>query len=250
MPAKRLILSALCTVLLSAPAAAQEFELSVERGLVTVRANDARLDDLLRRWSEITGLAVVSKGDISGIRLTLELSSVPERQALDLILRGVAGYVIGELRDPSTGLGAIATLIVVGQGTTPGQVAPTFLRQPGPSGQIGREPELVDGGEDAVVLQAVDHPEPAEPGFTQAADQSGVANPEVAMPGVATSGAQATPSATKPFGNAATAERPGTIVAVPESVSPPMSSEEILRRSQSPTGVPQIVGTGAQSPTP
>lgn len=249
MPPKRLLLVALSVLLLSVPAGAQDLALSIERGLVTVRAKDARLEVLLRQWSEITGLVVVSRGDISGIRLTLELTGVSEREALAILLRDANGYVVGETRDPSTGLPALARLVVVGQATSTGVAGPAFRASTPPS-QTAREQVPLGLGEDDAAVQAEDQIERPEPGLAQGGDGAGVAEPDVAMPLAPTSDAQPATSAAKGFGSTATAERPGMITAAPESASPPMSSEEILRRSQLPKGVPQVFEAGASSATP
>ena len=47
---------------------------------------------ILTEWARIGGTKVVGGEKMTGAPLTLKLVNVPERQALDIILRNVAGY--------------------------------------------------------------------------------------------------------------------------------------------------------------
>ena len=101
---------------LPAGAEAQSLTLTIDKGLVTMDAEDVTVDDVLARWSRITRLKVVSKtGTGSNIPLSLHLSAVPEREAMALLLKGLSGYIMGERRDPDTGVITIDRLMILTQ---------------------------------------------------------------------------------------------------------------------------------------
>ena len=76
---------------LPAGAEAQSLTLTIDKGLVTMDAEDVTVDEVLARWSRITRLNVVSKtGTGSNIPISLHLSGVPEREAMALLLKGRA----------------------------------------------------------------------------------------------------------------------------------------------------------------
>lgn len=99
---------------LSHSATAQSLSLRLDGGAVTLHAANVTVDEILARWSKTTGLTVVSQnGHGSDIPVTLDLSGVPERDALRLVLRDLSGYIMGEKRDPLTGAVRIDRLVIL-----------------------------------------------------------------------------------------------------------------------------------------
>jgi len=97
-------------------APAQSLTLRIEKGLVTLDAENVTVDEVLARWSRITHLNVVSTtGTGSDIPLTLHLAGVPEREAMGLLLKGLSGYIMGERLDPETGVITIDRLVILTQ---------------------------------------------------------------------------------------------------------------------------------------
>jgi hypothetical protein len=85
---------ALTLVLAAAlPARAQQLKLDIKDGRVTLEATAVPARQILAAWAEIGGTKVVGAEKITGAPLTLKLAGVPERQALDIILRNVAGFM-------------------------------------------------------------------------------------------------------------------------------------------------------------
>ena len=78
---------------MAAPARAQGLKLSFEQGRVSVDATAVPVRTILNEWAKLGGTKVVGAERIAGAPLTLKLVDVPEAQALDLILRSVAGYM-------------------------------------------------------------------------------------------------------------------------------------------------------------
>jgi hypothetical protein len=77
------------------PAAAQPaVKVSFENGgRVTVEATNAPVRAILNEWAKNGGTKVVGVERVSGAPVTLKLVNVPEAQALESILRSVAGYM-------------------------------------------------------------------------------------------------------------------------------------------------------------
>ena len=117
MNVKVLLVSMATLCLLAVPshsATAQSLSLRLEGGTVTLHATNVTVDEILARWSKTTGLTVVSQnGHGSDIPVTLDLTGVPERDALRLILRDLSGYIMGEKRDPLTGAVRIDRLVIL-----------------------------------------------------------------------------------------------------------------------------------------
>jgi hypothetical protein len=144
---------------------AQSLTLRIENGLVTLDANNVTVDEILARWTAATGLTVVSKSGIgSEAPVTIQLSGVSERDALRTVLRDLSGYIMGERRDPDTGVVTIDRLLILpesGAQTASAGVsgtAPGFRRNPFPRTAPAPEPSIdeVPGGptglDDAVEL--------------------------------------------------------------------------------------------------
>ena len=78
----------------AAPAAASaDVQVSMAKGRVTIIAKDATVRQILTEWARVGQVKIVNVERIPGGPVTLELTDVPEQQALDLLLRSVAGYL-------------------------------------------------------------------------------------------------------------------------------------------------------------
>jgi hypothetical protein len=86
------VLAAAVAVLAAGPAAAQQVTLSMRNGLVTLQATNVPVRQILAEWARVGRVAIGEK--IAATPVTLQLADVSERQALDTILRGVAGYLV------------------------------------------------------------------------------------------------------------------------------------------------------------
>src|SRR5688500_10605127 len=92
-------------VCLAVPADAQQLKLEISGGRVTLDANAVPARQILAEWARIGGTTVVGGDKITGAPLTLKLVDVPERQALDIVLRSVAGFMAAT-RQPTSVPGA------------------------------------------------------------------------------------------------------------------------------------------------
>jgi hypothetical protein len=77
----------------AAGAWAGELHLSIANGRVTLVADNVPVRTILTEWARIGQTKIVNAEKLSGAPVTLKLVDVPERQALDTILRSAAGYM-------------------------------------------------------------------------------------------------------------------------------------------------------------
>ena len=75
------------------PASAQQVKLQISDGRVTLDAVNATARQILAEWARIGGTNIVGADKVTGGGLTLKFVGMPERQALDIILRNVAGFI-------------------------------------------------------------------------------------------------------------------------------------------------------------
>jgi len=90
---RRTLLILALAVFVATPARAQGLKLAFNHGRVSVDATAVPVRTILNEWAKLGGTKVVGAERISGSPLTLKLVDVPEAQALDIILRSVAGYM-------------------------------------------------------------------------------------------------------------------------------------------------------------
>jgi len=84
---------AIVMCLLAASAASADVQLQLHDGRVSIVAKDATVRQILAEWARVGQTKVVNVERIPGGPLTLELSNMPEAQALDVLLRSVSGYM-------------------------------------------------------------------------------------------------------------------------------------------------------------
>src|SRR5262245_20421896 len=87
------VLLALAILAIALPARAQQLTLQMTDGRVTLEANAVPVRQILAEWARVGGTKIVGAEKINGAPLTLHITNMPERQALDIILRNVAGFM-------------------------------------------------------------------------------------------------------------------------------------------------------------
>jgi len=80
-------------VLLALPVSAQQLKLEIKDGRVNLDATSVPVRQILAEWARVGTTRMVGAEKVTGAPVTLKLVDMPERQALDLILRNVAGYM-------------------------------------------------------------------------------------------------------------------------------------------------------------
>jgi hypothetical protein len=90
---RTLIFTAALAATLSAAPAFADVQLSINAGRVTISAKNATVAQILAEWARVGHTKVVNAERIPGGPMTIELANVPEREALQVLLRSASGYV-------------------------------------------------------------------------------------------------------------------------------------------------------------
>jgi hypothetical protein len=78
---------------LSSQAVAGELKLSMQDGRVTIMADNVPLRQILQEWARVGQAKIINADKLSGPAMTLQLVNVPEKDALDILLRSASGYI-------------------------------------------------------------------------------------------------------------------------------------------------------------
>jgi len=211
-------------------AAQAPLQLHINNGRVTLHAQNVPLRTILAEWSKLGGAKIINGDAVAGAPLTLDLEGVPERQALDIILRGVSGYVLAARQPGTTGVSMYDRIMILPTsvaprnpppalaGTPPGIIRPVAPRQP--DDQNPDDQDAAQGNDGVPVGRPVPIPRPVVGG----APVAGPVVPPVAIvpdnepqqpPGVVVTPAN-------PFGlPAGSSARPGVITPPPPQQPPP-----------------------------
>lgn len=104
----------------AAPALAQPpLKLSFQDGRVTLDATSVPVRTILNEWAKIGGTKVVGAERITGSPLTVKLVNVTEAQALETILRSVAGYMAAPRNGATTGPSIYDRILVMATTSVP-----------------------------------------------------------------------------------------------------------------------------------
>ena len=116
-------------------------QLHINNGRVLLHADNVPLRAILAEWSRLGGAKIINGDAVAGAPLTLDLENVPERQALEIILRGVSGYLLAARQPGTVGASMYDRLMILPTsvaprnptpalaGTAPGIVRPVTPRQ-------------------------------------------------------------------------------------------------------------------------
>ena len=99
---RALFLAVALPVMTAFPAAAQNLTVEFYEGRVSVDATAVPVRTILTEWGKVGGTKIIGAEKITGLPLTVKLIDVTEAQALETILRSVAGYMAAP-RNTGTG---------------------------------------------------------------------------------------------------------------------------------------------------
>jgi hypothetical protein len=203
-----------------------EVQLSLQDGRVTLIAKDATVRQILTEWARVGQTKVVNLERIPGGPLTLELTDVPEQQALDVLLRALSGYMAAPRAVVASNLSRFDRIVVMPTSAPPrapvsaAAPPPTFAQpQPQPQPQfVPPQPADEDNDEPPAPNVPVPGQNPRGPVFNTFPGQPQVVTPQPAgVPGTNYNPLQ--PQAPEQPGGAPTAPFGG--VSVPGMVAPP-----------------------------
>ena len=120
-----LLVGALVTVATVA-AAQTPLTLQVSNGRVTLRAQNVPVRAILAEWSKAGDVKIINGEAVAGAPLTLDLEGVPERQALDIVLRGVSGYVLAARQPGIPGASMYDRIMILPTSVAPRNPPPTL----------------------------------------------------------------------------------------------------------------------------
>lgn len=122
----------LAAVFGAAPAARADVDLSIRDGQVTLVATAATVSEILEAWARVGQTRVVNGDRIPGAPVTLQLTDVPEAEALDIVLRAAAGYLAAPRAAGAAGASRFDRIIVMPTSNPPRNVAAPQPAQPPP----------------------------------------------------------------------------------------------------------------------
>jgi len=100
-----------------------EVHLTIRDGRVTLNAAGATVHEILVEWARIGQTKIVNAERIAGGPMTLQLTNVPEEQALDVILRSVSGYVAAPRAIVNASASRFDRILIMPPSTPPRAVA-------------------------------------------------------------------------------------------------------------------------------
>jgi hypothetical protein len=87
------VLLGLAACILMASAASAEVRVTMHDGHVTIVAKDATVRQILTEWARVGQTKIVNVERVPGGPISLELTNVPEAQALEILMRTLSGYI-------------------------------------------------------------------------------------------------------------------------------------------------------------
>jgi hypothetical protein len=237
--------AALMSLIAAAADAQQAVKLQFSNGQVTLSAQNAPVRAILQEWARLGGATIVNGDRVAGPPVTLELAGVPERQALDIVLRSVAGYIVAPRPAGSSGASAFDRIMILPTSVAPRNPAPAIaaggrnprpgiIRPPDPNDNIGEgnidpleDPSALVQGRDPRIVQPPFVMQPPDADDATADQQVGEGNQDDSAP----SGVP--PSASNPFGVPfGSSTTPGVITPAPTPQPQPQPRNRPTNRVQ------------------
>jgi hypothetical protein len=125
---RKILLAFTLSLVAAMPATARQLMLSFDNGRVSMEADAVPARTILSEWARLGGTKVIGGERITGTPLTIKLVDVPESQALDIVLRSVAGYMAAPRSVAATGASMYDRILVMATSTVP--VAPAARATP------------------------------------------------------------------------------------------------------------------------
>ena len=210
----RFIVAALVVLLGASSASAQVLSLEFHDGRVRLTAENVPVSRILDEWARLGGTKIVNGERVPGAPVTLQLTDVPERQALDTVLRGAAGYMVLARDTVTPGASAFDKILVLPTTSrAPAAAAPAQPAPPPPQFQNRLDTDI-DLDEPA------ENPQPQSPGTFPRSRVPANAPPNAPPPASTQDEEPAqieapAPAPGNPFGVVPGGARPGTINAPP-----------------------------------
>ncbi|MGH9410202.1 MAG: hypothetical protein ACRD1V_12195 [Vicinamibacterales bacterium] len=114
-------------------ASASDLKLSMHDGLVTILADNVSVAQILDEWARVGRTTILNADKVTGPLITIELINVPEREALDTLLRSASGYIAARRAVPMAGASIYDRVTIMPSSHPPAKSmapAPPMFQQP------------------------------------------------------------------------------------------------------------------------
>ena len=179
--------------LTSSAAFAQQVQLSIKDGRVTLKTENATVRQILDEWTRVGQTRIVNADKVTGQPLTLTLIDVPEREALDTVMRQAAGYAVVERATDVANASMFDRILVVARTTPVTQVASSGAGSSA-SSNVSTYTPPAEPAEEQVAL-AEEPPPPAAPVVNPYQPNGGQGAPGAVGPNGMANGANANAAA-------------------------------------------------------
>jgi len=172
----------------STAAVAGDLKLSLQNGRATVIADNVPLRQILQEWARVGQAKILNIDKVTGPAITLQLVDVPEKDALDILLRSASGYIAAPRAEMAANASMYDRITIMATSRAPAAVAgvpppPTFQRPPQAIDESDEPINIVPNQPQNPVVG----PYPGTPGGPQAMPSQGVPMPATqAQPGMPT----------------------------------------------------------------
>jgi hypothetical protein len=185
----RLSAAAGLVALTGSAAFAQQVQLTIKDGRVTLKAENASVRQILDEWTRVGQTRIVNAEKVTGPPLTITLVDVPERDALDTVMRQAAGYAVVERTADVPNASMFDRILVMGRTTPVTQTASAGSGGSSSGSAATYTPPEPAAPADEQIAMADEPPQPAAPVVNPYGGNGGGAPGAVGPNGMANNGA-------------------------------------------------------------
>ncbi|MCX6550974.1 MAG: hypothetical protein NTY02_08220 [Acidobacteria bacterium] len=219
------------------PADAGDLVLTIQNGRVELSARDVPLRQILLEWERVGGTRIVNRDQVPGTLMTLSLTNVPEAQALETLLRPLAGYMASTRSESGAGASMFDCIVIMRGAASTVRATPSAQQQvmptpAAPGAMPGRPPIQRRVMPDGQVISFMDSAN--RPGEVSVIDDDSDPSSDALLP----------PAMRPPFGalQRPGQGRPGSDVSQPDGTSGTQTPSPVL------TPMPTVPGATVATP--
>jgi hypothetical protein len=116
---KRVVFGLLVLGLLTVPAHAASLKLTISDGKVSIDAQDVTIRQILSEWARLGQTKITNLERLTSGPITLKLVDVPEKEALETLLRNVPGYMAAPRASYVPGASVYDRILIMATTSTP-----------------------------------------------------------------------------------------------------------------------------------
>jgi hypothetical protein len=143
---KAFLFAMLVTAAATATSGAAELKLDIHDGKVTLDARDVTVRQILTEWARVGQTRILNLERAGSGPVTLQLAAVPERQALDIILRSLSGYLAAPRAAGSAGASTYDRILILASTSVVSAPRSQVPATPGRTPPGGAQPRAVMPG--------------------------------------------------------------------------------------------------------